>query len=215
MGFLRKLIPDKLQPDPLTIQIWDCRPLVITDADGRIRFSGDAKVEFEPSGDASPLGLACVIEPAYASEWQLILLSRQVVGTDLRLGVRDGVILSGEDGAGNGMRWLIGGPAIDRLTQTSDPSASATAVYQEVWECSEVVVTHNRDGEVYRGQTRITCERPASGEGSVHLTVQTGTDEDWFPDLWIESEETKPGGLILAGFDSEDNSFTWEVWFSA
>ncbi len=105
--------------DDLT-EIWDCDPLVITDADGAILFAGRAQAEFTP--DAIDPLLGRIVGPELSVEGKapmLEIVGRLIESPAIWMGAipgnRPGRTLWGRDAAGQERSWYIGADGVDLL----------------------------------------------------------------------------------------------------
>lgn len=112
---------------PDSIQVWHCDPLVIVDDEGQVAFAGPAEVEYHPLDGAESIGSAAVTTPT-SDGWapRLKVTSRADRFDrvpDVRLGMRSGFTLYGEDEEGIGFAWHVDGAADLFLTMKAAEDA--------------------------------------------------------------------------------------------
>lgn len=111
----------KLAVDPGDVQIWECNPLLILDANGVVVFAQATKLEFTPIlEDPSIVGHAVSSDAgALAALPEIAVATRQYIDNPIEMSRRQGIILQGADQSGSQVTWLINGAA-DRFLTTPD-----------------------------------------------------------------------------------------------
>lgn len=94
-------------------------PLVVADADEKVLYGRDTKVEFTPfEGSANLIGHAIALTPTTQGvKPELSVNMRQYMDNPKGMGLRQGISLSGTDQFGNGVTWYVNAAA-DRFLMT-------------------------------------------------------------------------------------------------
>ena len=104
------------------VEIWDCQPLVIADADNVIYFADNAKIEFTPPSKGSQ-NAGSVIFDTDLVEPKVRSLSVELIeyyDSPQMMFRRQGMVLKGSNPDGFTMIWYIGGAADRFMTDPTE-----------------------------------------------------------------------------------------------
>jgi len=106
-----------LTADPNDVQIWECEPLLILDAENKVVFGQATKLEFTPIDDKSIVGHAVALDAGNLGvRPEIAIATRQYIDNPIEMSRRQGIILQGTDQFESPVMWLINGAADRYLT---------------------------------------------------------------------------------------------------